>query len=44
MVVDHVGGGVGVEVGDADFGGAGVDHVVGVGGADGKGRVDKLHH
>ena len=44
MVVDHVGGGGGVEVGDADFGGGGVDHVVGVGGADGKGRVDKLHH
>ena len=44
MVVGHVGGGAGVEVGDAGFVGAGVDHVVGVGGADGKGRVDKLHH
>ena len=44
MVVDHVGGGDGVEVGGADFVGGGVDDVVGVGGADGKGRVDKLHH
>ena len=44
MVVDHVTGGDCVEVGDADLGGGGVDHVVGVRGADGKGRVDKLHH